>query len=119
MTTATAARPHTAQGLRARRKAQPRLAKAGASPPPPSAPEPVQAGPEPIAPPTKLQTLTTLLQRPGGARLPDLCAATGWQAHSVRGALAGALKKRGLTITSEKVDGGRVYRAAAHQGACT
>jgi hypothetical protein len=38
--------------------------------------------------------------------------ATGWQQHSVRGALAGALKKRGLAITSEKVDGVRRYRAA-------
>jgi hypothetical protein len=39
--------------------------------------------------------------------------ATGWQAHTVRGALAGALKKRlGLAVTSEKVDGARVYRIA-------
>jgi hypothetical protein len=37
--------------------------------------------------------------------------ATGWQAHSVRGAIAGALKKRGLTITSTKVDGVRRYKA--------
>jgi len=38
--------------------------------------------------------------------------ATGWQPHTVRGALAGALKKRlGLTIVSEKLEGrGRVYR---------
>jgi hypothetical protein len=37
--------------------------------------------------------------------------ATGWQPHSVRGAMAGALKKRGLTTTSEKLDGARRYRA--------
>ena len=38
-------------------------------------------------------------------------AATGWQSHTVRGAMAGALKKKlGLTIDSEKVDGrGRCY----------
>lgn len=112
-TTATAARPHTAQALRARRKAQSRLAQAATSAPAPSAPEPVQAGSEQVAPSTKLQTLTTLLQRPQGARLCDLCAATGWQAHSVRGAIAGALKKRGLVITSQKAEGGRLYRAGA------
>ena len=40
--------------------------------------------------------------------------ATGWQPHTVRGAMAGALKKkRGLTVTSEKIGGrGRVYRIA-------
>ena len=39
-------------------------------------------------------------------------AALGWQAHSVRGAISGALKKkRGLTIQSEMQDGrGRIYR---------
>jgi len=38
-------------------------------------------------------------------------AATGWQAHSVRSAMSGALKKKlGLVIESEKAAGGRVYR---------
>ena len=37
--------------------------------------------------------------------------ATGWQQHSVRGALAGSLKKRRLVITSQKIDGTRRYRA--------
>jgi hypothetical protein len=38
-------------------------------------------------------------------------AATGWQAHSVRGAMSGALKKKlGLIIESEKAAAGRVYR---------
>jgi hypothetical protein len=42
-----------------------------------------------------------------------MVAATGWQSHTVRGAMAGALKKRlGLTITSEKEERGRVYRIA-------
>ena len=39
-------------------------------------------------------------------------AATGWQQHSVRGAIAGALKKRGLIITSDKSDGTRRYHAS-------
>ena len=49
-----------------------------------------------------------------GATIAEVVAVTGWQPHTVRGALAGALKKRlGLTIDSEKVEGrGRVYRLA-------
>lgn len=59
----------------------------------------------------KLDQLAALLANPAGASIAAMMAATGWQAHSVRGALAGALKKRGLTITSDKVDGVRIYRA--------
>ena len=44
--------------------------------------------------------------------ITEMVEKTGWQQHSVRGALAGSLKKRGLTITSEKIDGVRRYRAA-------
>ena len=62
------------------------------------------------ATPTKLDQLIALLKRPQGAAIADMIAATGWQQHSVRGALAGALKKRGHSITSEKQDGVRVYR---------
>ncbi len=52
-----------------------------------------------------------MLQRPEGATIPQLAEVTGWQQHTVRGTLAGALKKRlGLAITSEKPQGGeRVY----------
>lgn len=59
---------------------------------------------------TKLQRLIELLSREGGAELKDLMAATGWQAHSVRGALAGSLKKKGLIIESAKTGDRRVYR---------
>ena len=60
---------------------------------------------------TKLDRLTALLQSAGGATKSAMMTATGWQAHSVRGAMAGALKKRGLVITSDRIDGVRVYRA--------
>jgi len=55
-----------------------------------------------------------MLQRPEGTTIAQICALTGWQSHTVRGTFAGALKKKlGMTITSEKSQGGeRVYRAA-------
>jgi hypothetical protein len=77
--------------------------------------------PEGAAPPTaavrkgppsgKLGQLAELLQRPKGATLDDMIAATGWQAHSVRGAMSGGLKKVfGYVIASDKTDGKRTYR---------
>jgi hypothetical protein len=75
---------------------------------------PAPAAPAAAKPPGKLDTLIQLLVRPEGATLAAMTAATGWQTHSVRGAMAGALKKaKGLTITSEKTEAGRVYRASA------
>jgi hypothetical protein len=60
---------------------------------------------------TKQAELIAMLRK--GATIGEMVAATGWQAHTVRGAMAGALKKRlGLTITSEKEERGRVYRIA-------
>jgi hypothetical protein len=61
---------------------------------------------------TKQQIIIDLLRRPEGAGIEEITAATGWQSHTVRGAMSGALKKKlGLEITSKKVEGlGRVYR---------
>ncbi|PJN96640.1 hypothetical protein CNY89_01340 [Amaricoccus sp. HAR-UPW-R2A-40] len=63
---------------------------------------------------TKQATLIAMLRAPDGATIEEIMAATGWQSHTVRGAMAGALKKKlGLEVTSEKVeDRGRVYRIA-------
>jgi hypothetical protein len=61
---------------------------------------------------TKLQTIVELLSRADGADLGALTTATGWQAHAIRGAIAGQLKKKGLRVESEKIDGRRVYRLA-------
>ena len=61
--------------------------------------------------PSKLDQLEALLARPKGASIAEMVEATGWQQHSVRGAMAGALKKRGLAIISEQTDGLRRYRA--------
>lgn len=61
---------------------------------------------------TKQAMLIALLQAPEGATMEAIITATGWQAHSVRGAISGALgKKLGLVVSSVKEDGrGRVYR---------
>jgi hypothetical protein len=63
---------------------------------------------------TKQASLIAMLRAPEGATIEEIMAATGWQSHTVRGAMAGALKKKlGLTVTSEKVaDRGRVYHIA-------
>ena len=83
-------------------------------------PKKVAAATEPSAAPaprktrddTKQAQLIAMLRRKEGATIAQIVAATGWQPHTVRGAFAGALKKKlGLTVTSEKVEGvGRVYR---------
>lgn len=61
---------------------------------------------------TKQAMLIGMLR--AGATVAEIAAATGWLPHTVRGAMAGALKKKlGLIITSEKVEGrGRVYKIA-------
>ena len=63
---------------------------------------------------TKQALMIAMLKRPEGATVEQIAEAMGWQRHTVRGAIAGALKKKlGLTITSEKVHGGnRTYRIA-------
>ena len=60
---------------------------------------------------SKQAQLIAMLRRKQGATIAQIVEATGWQAHTVRGAFAGALRKRlGLSVSSDKVDGVRVYR---------
>ena len=59
---------------------------------------------------TKLALLVAHLSTPGGTTIAELCKATGWQPHSVRGALAGALRRKGHLIRSGKEEGQRRYR---------
>jgi hypothetical protein len=52
-----------------------------------------------------------MLRTPSGATLASLVATTQWQQHSVRGFLAGVVRKKlGLNLVSEQTDKGRVYR---------
>ena len=61
---------------------------------------------------TKQAQIIAMLQRPEGATVAEMVEATGWLAHTVRGSISGALKKKlGLPIAAEKVEGrGTVYR---------
>jgi hypothetical protein len=63
---------------------------------------------------SKQAKLIEMLMRPKGASIDEIVTAFGWQAHTVRGAIAGALKKKlGLNVVSEKIEGrGRTYRIA-------
>jgi len=82
--------------------------------PPTTEPEPKPAS----APKGKIATLIGLLRREEGASVEAMTEATGWQSHSVRGAMSGSVKKGlGLTITSEKTDAGRIYRIVGGEGA--
>lgn len=60
---------------------------------------------------SKTALMRDLLGRADGATVAQMAEATGWLPHSVRGFMAGALKKKhGLAIASEKTAAGRVYR---------
>lgn len=61
---------------------------------------------------TKQAQIIAMLQRPEGATIAEIVAATAWQAHSARGVISGVLKKKlGLVVGSTKEDGrGAVYR---------
>lgn len=61
----------------------------------------------------KIATLVMLMRRPEGAEIEEMMAATGWHAHSVRGAISGSVKKAlGLEVTSIKEVDVRFYRIA-------
>lgn len=67
---------------------------------------------------TKQAQLIAMLRRPEGVTVAEVVTALDWQAHTVRGAFAGALKKKlGLVVTTEQVEGrGRVYRLPPADG---
>ena len=71
-----------------------------------------QAAVPEVRPGTKLALIIELLSRNDGATIAEIVAATGWQQHSVRGAISGTLKKKLRLIVSSDVEEkrGRVYR---------
>ena len=65
-------------------------------------------------PGSKQSRVIAMLQSPAGATIAAMMEATGWQQHSVRGFLAGVVRKRlKLKLGSKKVDGNRVYQIAS------
>jgi hypothetical protein len=86
------------------REAAKRKAKAPAAKPTETAPG---ADPSPKPTPragTKQALMIDMLKRPEGATVEQIAAATGWQHHTIRGAISGALKKKlGLTVESIRI----------------
>ena len=104
--------PRVKRGIKRTAPSAPPIEALEADAPQPAEPAPVPSPPKPPA--GKLGIVVDLLRRPEGATLAQISTATAWQPHSVRGAMAGALKKKhGLSIISEPAEGGRVYRLAA------
>ena len=63
---------------------------------------------------SKQSNLIAMLQSPPGATISAMMKATGWQQHSVRGFLAGVVRKRlKLNLSSKKADGDRIYQIAS------
>ena len=105
----------TGVGARPKRRAaaDTRSPAAGRSQPGPDTMKPQGPEPRPTGPGGKLGVIVGLMRRPEGATVVQMSEATDWLPHSVRGALAGAIKKKHkLTVTSVKTDAGRVYRIA-------
>ena len=60
---------------------------------------------------SKIDQVVTLMRRTEGVTSAQLMEVTGWQAHSVRGAIAGHIRKKlKLAVTTEKTEAGTVYR---------
>ncbi len=80
----------------------------------PKRPAPVAAVPTAVSKAragTKHAQVIAMLQDPAGTPVKAIMAATGWQQHSVRGFLAGVVRRKlGLNLVSEPGDSGRVYR---------
>jgi hypothetical protein len=98
--------------LKSRKKPSSQLAPAEASTaraPSPAVPDPDQ--PKKDNPGSKQSRIITMLQSPTGATIAAMMKATGWQQHSVRGFLAGVVRKRlKFKLASNKMDGDRIYQ---------
>jgi len=69
---------------------------------------------------TKQAQIIAMLQRPEGASIAEIVAATSWQPHTARGAISGAIKKKlGLQVIIERVDGTHSMRYRVQASACS
>jgi hypothetical protein len=97
-------KPKTAARSTARKTAKPASPKRSAP----------AASNSPARSATKHARIIAMLRTSAGATIASLVTATEWQQHSVRGFLAGVVRKKlGLNLVSEQTDKGRVYRIRA------
>ena len=83
----------------------------------PSVPAPNHTTSRGANPGSKQSRVIAMLQSPKGATIAAMMKATDWQQHSVRGFLAGVVRRRlKLKLGSKKVEGNRVYRIAGGDG---
>ena len=100
-----------AKGAPAKGKATKKAAKAKNAPKAKKAAKTESSGPREGS---KTAQVVALLQRKNGATLAEIMEKMGWQRHTVRGFMAGAMKKAGYTVESFKPEGGeRTYRINA------
>jgi hypothetical protein len=79
---------------------------------------PIKGQPDRPRAPSKQARVIELLRSPKGATVEAMMKATGWQQHSVRGFLAGVVRKRlKLKLSSDLIDGDRIYRVIPPMGA--
>jgi len=97
--TKSKSKPSTRSAARTTNKTKPRSRSGRSSPKTTTRPD------------TKHARILAMLRTPAGATIAALMTATEWQRHSVRGFLAGVVRKKlGLHLVSESTDKGRVYR---------
>jgi hypothetical protein len=107
--------PHNLEGPMTVRKTKPKpaprpITRKTAKPKPPKRRAPAAAARST----TKHDRIIAMLRKSSGATIASLVAATGWQQHSLRGFLAGVVRKKlGLNLVSEQTSTRRVYRIKA------
>jgi hypothetical protein len=101
-------RAPAAKGAPAKGKASKKAAPAKAAPKAKKAAQAKELGPREGS---KTAQVVAMLQRKNGATIEEIMKTMGWQRHTVRGFMAGAMKKAGYTVESFKPEGGeRSYR---------